>query len=231
MPTAIRVSPMHETIEAIARAAGGARSRWGELDGMPVALDFGSPESELVRARELGLCDASALPRLVVKGPQAANFLRSQGLPVPEAILAVSTCDGGGVVARTGGSEFLLEDSVSRPFVAPLEQTLGPGGNGVYRVVRQDAVVALSGRRGVEVLRQVCGYDFVPSRPGAPLVMTRVAGVSCLVLHRERNGIPVFQLSTDGTLGVYLWGILFDVVRELGGDAVGLATLYPALNA
>jgi hypothetical protein len=150
-------------------------------------------------------------------------------MPVPAGILDVLPCHGGGLVARTGGSEFLVEDGFDRPRVAHLEQTLGPGGDGVYRMVRQDAVVGLSGRRGVEALRHVCGYDFAPSRPGGPLVMTRVAGTSCLVLHRELNRIPVFELSTDGTLGVYLWEVLLEIVQELGGEAVGLAVFYPEL--
>jgi len=229
MPTPFRLRPLHDTIERLVTLEGNVRPRWDEIGGMPIPLDFGDPAAEQGRARELGLCDLSALARLVVKGPQAGRFLQSQGLPVPEEILDVLSWDGGGLVARTGGSEFLVEDGFYRQFVARLEQSLGPGRDGVYRAVRQDAVLGLSGRRGAEALRHVCGYDFAPSRPGGPLVMTRIAGASCLVLHRELNRIPVFELSTDGTLGVYLWKVLLEIVQELSGEAVGLAAIYPEL--
>jgi hypothetical protein len=59
--------------------------------------------------------------------------------------------------------------------------------------------------------------------------MTRAAGVSCTVLARLLGGRRVFEISTEGTLGAYLWHVLEEIVGELGGGPVGLASLYPEL--
>jgi hypothetical protein len=33
----------------------------------------------------------------------------------------------------------------------------------------------------------------------------------------------------DGSFGAYLWDTLLEIVRELGGDAVGLSAFFPDL--
>src|SRR5262249_11243393 len=92
---------------------------------------------------------------------------------------------------------------------------------GVYRVLRQDASLLLSGSQATEVLLETCGYDFREASP--KVVMTRVAVVSCSILPRTLNGFSVFQLWLDGTYGFYLWETLLPIVRELGGSPVGIA--------
>ena len=106
---------------------------------------------------------------------------------------------------------------------------LDSGGSGAYRVVRQDASILLSGSRAAEVFLQTCGYDF--RKPGDRLVMTRVAGVSCSILHRTINRLGTFQLWMDGSFGAYLWKTLLEIARELGGRPVGLACFFPELVA
>jgi sarcosine oxidase subunit gamma len=55
--------------------------------------------------------------------------------------------------------------------------------------------------------------------------MTQMAGVSCAVLPRQLGAVRAWQLWADGTYGPYLWETLLQIVRELGGDAVGLSGL------
>ncbi|HQU43399.1 MAG TPA: hypothetical protein PK867_11350, partial [Pirellulales bacterium] len=50
--------------------------------------------------------------------------------------------------------------------------------------------------------------------------MTQLAGVSCSVLARQRQGLPTWQFWADGTYGPYLWETLTAIVRELGGKSM-----------
>src|SRR5207248_1687282 len=109
--------------------------------------------------RTLGLCDLSALPRLGVKGPRAEGWLRGQRVESPAAVYDTLPLGGGGLVARLGASEFLLEGGFGDA-LAPLSASLEQPSPGVYRVERQDACFLLTGSRATEVLAQVCSIDF-----------------------------------------------------------------------
>lgn len=220
-----RLSPLHDALQS----DNFPRARWGEMCSMPVPLQLDELARERDIAQVLGLGDASFLPRLVVKGPQAATFLEAQRIAIPGNILSVLPQESEGLVARTGGSEFFLEDGPGGEIVARVEAALGSGQSGVYRMLRQDAALILSGSRAGELFRHVCGFDFVAAQPGSDLVMTQVAGVSCWVLPGVLNGIPVFRLWTDGTFGIYIWRTLLSIARELGGDAVGTAVYFRGL--
>jgi glycine cleavage system aminomethyltransferase T len=215
---------------------------------MPVALTYGGRtiEQEQGLARRLGLCDVSALHRTVIKGPGAASFLEARGFAqaLPEEILGVLTLKSGGLIARTGRSEFLLEDAPGeggrQHIVAQVTESLSSSPQpGVYTALRQDASFLLSGDRAPTVLLQTCGFDFrqpgVGLSPGpdqaTAMVMTRVAGVSTWVVHRAIDGNAVFQLWTDGTYGYYLWETLLKVMRDSEGDAVGLSVFFPELES
>lgn len=217
----MRISPIYESLESL-------RPRWGDLAGMAVALDFGDPALEQSRAETLALADLSALPRLTVKGPRAAAFLTAQGLAVPETVYAVQPLPDGGLLIRTGGAEFFLEDGFRGSTVAATAQALGRGGSGVYPVLRQDASFALCGRLALEVLAQTCALNF--QEIGEAFALTRIAGVSTGVYPRLLNGWPVYQLWTDGSYGPYLWEQLLTIARELDGGVIGIAGFLPEMS-
>jgi sarcosine oxidase subunit gamma len=213
---------------------------------MPVALTFRgrSVEQERGLARALGVCDASALHRLVIKGPGAAPFLEARGVAdaLPAEVFQVLPLKSGGLIARTGGAEFFLEDvpgDARLATVAPLaDSLLSSPPPGVYPAARPDASFLLSGDRAPAVFLQTCAYDFRELGPGSGpgpdqamvLVMTRVAGVSTWVLRRIIAGTAVHQLWVDGTYGPYLWETLGRIARELSGDAVGLSVFFPEVR-
>jgi sarcosine oxidase subunit gamma len=239
--TPTRLSPVHDQL-------GHLHPRWGALDGMPVALTFGgrTVEQEDTLAQTLALGDFSVLHRAVIKGPGAASFLEVRGVApaLPAEVLRVLPLTSGGLIARTGLTEYFLEDAPAeggRPnVVAPVtESLLSSPQPGVYPALRQDASFLLSGDRAPAVLLQTCGFDF--RQPGfspsaspdqaTVMVMTRVAGVSTWVVHRAINGKAVYQLWADGTYGPYLWETLLKISREFDGDAVGLSVFFPELEA
>ena len=95
----------------------------------------------------------------------------------------------------------------------------------------QDASILLCGTDAVDVLRQTCSYEFQLPAGGSPLVMTRVAGVSCAILPRELSAIPLFQFWLDGTYGAYLWETLVKIALESRGYVVGMKVFFPELGS
>lgn len=213
---ALRRSPLHDALAA-------ESPTWGELHGMQVPVHL--PGDAVVKP--IMLADASCLPRMGVKGPQAEGWLRAQGVAIPEGVNAWTRTAEGVTVARLARSEFFLED---RPGGASVERlrtglSLAPG---VYPVRRQDAAIALAGERFSELLVQTCNVDFRAwSLSQRVVVMTSMVGVSVLVLWHEQQGRPLFRIWCDGTFGPYLWETLLEIAREEGGGAVGLSALFP----
>jgi sarcosine oxidase subunit gamma len=220
-----RLSPLHDAHHG---EQSPPRGQWTDIAGMTVPLHFAERGQEVRTAQVLGLADASFLPRMVIKGPQAATFLAAQGLAIPQERLSVAEFGTGGLIARTGGSEFFLEDGVGGDAVERIETALASGQAGVYRVLRQDAALLISGSKSGELFRHVCSYDFI-GQIHHNFVFTQVAGISCSILRSELNGIPVFRLWTDGTYGIYIWRTLLEIAAELGGGTVGTAVFFPAL--
>ena len=202
---------------------------WRDLAGMPLAMHLGDPAGEPEVAKKLGLCDVSALPRITLKGPAALRLLGEQGIGVPDAVFGATQLGALGVAARTGASEFFLEDGPTGNDVARLRAITGAFGHarpGVHPVSRADASFLLSGEHAINVFEQTCGYNFRHRDPHT-MVFTRVAGVSCSILPRTLSGIDVFQLWLDGTYGEYLWETLLDIAT--GGGAVGASCFFPNL--
>jgi sarcosine oxidase subunit gamma len=216
MSMALRRSPLHDALAA-------ESPTWGELHGMQVALRL--PDESA--AAPIRLADASCLPRMGVKGPQAEAWLRGHGVAVPEGVNAWTRSSEGTIVARLARSEFFLEDKPGGTAVERLRAALAPA-PGVYPVLRQDAAIVLAGERFSELLAQTCNVDFRAwTLSQRVVVMTSMVGVSVLVLWHEQQGRPLFRIWCDGTFGAYLWQTLLAIAREAGGGAVGFSALFP----
>jgi sarcosine oxidase subunit gamma len=213
-----RLSPLHDAIEPL-------KPTYCAIDRMLVPLRFHESAQEREQSPRLGLCDASALARTTLKGPAASELLRAQGLTVPEKVFDVLPTSGEGLVARTGTSEFFIEDGPAGHHVSRISD-MASTTSSVYEVLRQDASILLCGTDAVDVLRQTCSYEFQLPAAESPLVMTRVAGVSCAILPRQLNGIHLFQFWLDGTYGAYLWETLLEIALESAGYAVGLEVFF-----
>jgi sarcosine oxidase subunit gamma len=196
---------------------------WGEIHGMRVPMHFSDEAAELRQLEHLSLADLSALPKLGVKGPQATSFLESHGIDLPGDLHDRKSLDGNGLVIRVDSSEYFLEEGISDTTVREISNNLGRGKPGAYRVERQETGLLLSGTEAVRVLRQTCAYPFEPGNER--FVLTRVALVSCAVLHEHRPGIPFYRIWCAPSSGTYLWETLLRIVQELGGTAVGMSCI------
>lgn len=214
----MRTSPLHFEISANVE-------RWGMLHDMSVPLSFKREGADAV----LGLADASAFARCGFKGSSAPAWLASLGFPVPERHNHWVALPGGGVVGRLGHTEFFVEDGPNGGAVDLISASFDRAPHDVYVVPRQDAAIQLTGTRALELLAQTCNVNFGALRPeDCQLVMTSMIGVSVLVIPEVRSR---FRVWCDPTFGPYLWRTLFEIAEELGGGPIGLARLFPEIDA
>lgn len=211
-----RRSPLHSLINAL-------QPQWVTINGMATALQFDANDSERMAA--LGIVDMSFLSRCGLKGPNSRAWLLAKGLPIPE-INSWEPLSSGGLIARLGVSEFLIEDSTGETTAKELAQALTSSPDGVYPVLRQDGSFAMTGAFLQKLLRQTCNLNFNAfDLATRPLALTTMVGVPVLIIPAEVAGQPRYRIWFDGTYGGYLWQTLLDVAGEQGGGAVGLACL------
>jgi sarcosine oxidase subunit gamma len=173
------------------------------------------------------LADLSALRRTGLKGPGAADWLHAHGVPVPSRPNAWSPLDGGGLIARLGRSEFLVEDGPRGNSALTVQAELGTGVSGVYPVLRQDAALLVRGEGVRELFAQTCSIDVSAIPPQERTVtLTMMVGVAVTIIAASPD--DGFRIWCDGTYGAYLWDTLLEISTELGGGAVGLSAALPA---
>ena len=211
MNTPLRLSPIHDALQQL----GGS---WREINGMPSLVTLSGDQAT---AAHLGIADLSFLTRFGVKGAGAANWLESQGIPVPDRPNTWCSLPDSGIIARLGISEFLIEDLHSAVAHRLAEACQQPPAQ-VYPVLRQDAAIALCGAAVNELLLQTCSINFRSlSLAEDPVILTSMIGVSVTIIKSERSGQPVYRIWCDGTFGAYVWRTLLAISVELGGGAVG----------
>lgn len=214
------MSPVHDQVAR-------HQPRWTTIAEMHAAADFGDPAADAETARKLGMCDASAFTRVLLKGLGAKAALEAHGVTAPAAVYDAGEVEGDGIILRTGGAEYIIEDGPRGALSAAITASHSPKADLVVHA-RQDASFLLSGGDAIEVLLQTCGYDF--ARRECKFVYTRVAGVSCGVFPRTINGINLFQLWLDPSYAPYLWETLEEIVQEAGGRHVGLSVFFASIK-
>ncbi len=170
----------------------------------------------------LNMVDLSCLIRFGVKGAGAKAWLADQNVSIPDRPNTWLSLPTGGLIARLGLTEFLIEDGVSTSVVPPLTAACQTLPEAVYPVPRQDLAIALFGTAVPDLLLQTCSVNFQAlNLSDRPVTLTSMAGVTVTVVPGERQGIPFYRLWCDATFGVYLWRTLEAIATELGGSVAG----------
>lgn len=219
--TTLTRSPVYHHLEKLAVT-------WGQIGDCPIALTVGPRDAEVSTFKRLALCDASALPKLGLKGPKAEAWLRVQEIPVPMAMFGVARLADGGVIVRVASNEFFLESGPAAETVPALAAKLKHE-PGLHRLTRQDATFLVSGQRVHEALLQTCGIDLARQGVNA-VIYTRVAGVSCAILPEQLSDQQAYRIWVDYTYADYLWEELHDIMHDLGGGIVGAGCFYLRLT-
>ncbi len=152
--------------------------------------------------------NVSRTPRAGVKGPGAAAWLQGLGLPVPQAPNQWLPLEGG-LIARLGVTEFLVEGPASAKLDVPLS-------HGVYPVLRQDLALVLKGARLNDLLLETCSVNFLAlDLSTRPVVLTSIVGVGATVIPGEDAGIPCYRFWCDSTYGDWFLQTMTGVAAEL----------------
>jgi len=215
----MRTSPVHDCLSRLGTV-------WGTLNGMPIARAIPGPTTTT-----LALFDLSALHRTGLKGPGAASWLQTRNLAVPERANAWLDLAGGGLIARLGRGEFLIEDGLHGRDVEGITDALATPAANVYPVLRQDAALMIRGEALYELLAQTCSIDLSAAALEERTVsLTMMAGIAVTLIDvSSAHAAPCFRVWCDGTYGAYLWETLLEIAVELGGGAAGLEAIYPDL--
>ena len=200
-----------------------------------VPMHYGSPESELDRARRMAIADLSVLPRTGFKGTGTVDWLAGQGLTVgPDSNMAYRQ-DGGALAARLAPTEVFLIDGLEATG-ALIDQLNGAWNWGAekprkligYPMPRQDshAWFMITGDAAPDMFAKICGVDLRPHKfaPGR-IAQTSLAKMSGIVIRDDRRAITAFHLLADVASAEYLWGAVLDAMSEFGGAPVGLQAL------
>jgi sarcosine oxidase subunit gamma len=207
-----RANPLFDPQNALA-------PRWTSVESMPAVAAYGADDQKL--ARVVGIGDASPRRRTGFKGPGAVAWLQQLSTPIPGQPNQWVALAGGGLVARLGRTEFLIEDGRGGAHCAHLEGASLAAG--VYPVLRQDAALVLIGDRANDLLLQTCSIEFETLDASArPVVLTSMVGVGVTVAVEAFGSARRYRIWCDSTYGAYLWTTLVDVARDLGGGPIGL---------
>lgn len=225
-PTAHRRRPFHYRTLLAQGAV------FAEVAGVSGAIvdNFGAPpEEEEARARNMGICDLSPLPRIGFKGPGALDWLRARGVAVGEEVNLAYPIEGGALAARLAATEVLLlgGPTLGNGPLASLEGKWSvDDAGGCYLVQRQGANFRflVTGEHGAAMLAKVCGVDLRPHKfPPLGIAQTSVARSNAIVIRHDLGQVPGYHLLGDSAAAQYMWECLIDAMAEFDGGPVGFA--------
>lgn len=172
----------------------------------PLSFTNDAP-NELIRDN-LIIKDISNAPKFGIKGKGAEEFLKSQGIKLPEKYNS-AIIDNDKIIMRLGVTEYLLEGAgVTKLYNLPTPPQ-------AYQVLRQDCCLLLEGEAIYKILSQSCAIDFVKANAkDLPLFLTSMVGVGVTILLSEEEGLPQVRIYCDPTYGAYL----FKTLLEIGGN-------------
>lgn len=151
------------------------------------------------------------LVQVGAKGPRLVEWAEQYALDLPARIYDTRPVGAGGVLARVGAGELILECRPADEVWARLNAALAAaGGAGVYRVVQQAATLVVQGKAAAGILAQACAVDLA-REPTGRMVYTQVAGVGCGVL----PGGAEYRLWVDYSLAAYLWEALAAIAADV----------------
>jgi sarcosine oxidase subunit gamma len=180
------------------------------------------------------LIDLSNLPRLGLRGADAAGYLQRKAYQLPQRPNQACAQDGGENLLRLSQSEYLLLGSLrdGGVRVAAEEAAWQASTQACYLLPRQDshAWLALTGRHLPQLMAKLCAVDLHPEVfPAGTVAQTSVARLTAIVCNVGGPTLPLMYLLCDRASADYLWGALLDAMDEFAGRAAGIEALLSAV--
>lgn len=170
----------------------------------------------------LALCDLSLAPRTGFKGAGALDWLKRQGVGVPDEDNRALR-GGDALVARLApGEAMILGDAALVERLAAACETESPPG--CYLVPRADshAWFRLVGAHSPALFAKLCGVDLRERRfADLAIAQTFVARLPAIVMRDDIGPTPAYHLLADSAGALYLWDCVVDAMMEFDGAVVG----------
>ena len=206
------------------------------VDGWQLPTDYGDVSQEVARLQvTVGVSDISPVGKLRVVGAGAAEVV---GALIPRSVeLAPGAVGGGGslpeqdsgelLAARLTADEFLLLTPAGQ---APATMDAMPDPDSicahVVDITSGLCGVSITGPASTRLLSRITDLDISPRvMPDLTCAQARFAEVQGLLLRRDIQSIPAYQLYAGREFGEYLWETLIDAAAETGGGPVGTEAL------
>ena len=207
------------------------------VEGWQLPADYGDAPQEAARLREtVGISDISPVGKLRVVGAGAAEAVgalipRLVGL-APGAVGEVdSPADGatGNLLAAWLTADELLVLTPTGQAQAALDAMPNLDASCTHLVDITSGLcgVAIIGPASTQFLSRITDLGILHrAMPDLTCAQARFAEVQGLLLRRDVQIIPAYQLYAGREFGEYLWEALIDAATETGGSPVGTEALY-----
>ncbi len=207
-----------------------------EADGWQIPARYGDVWQESAWLRDtVGVSNISAIGKLRVVGADVAKAVGKLLTKAEElAVGAVGEADlpsehgvGKLLAARLAADEFLL---LTPPGRGPRIMDAMSGRDApcahVVDVTSGLSGVSIIGPSSLLLLSRITELDVSPrAMPDLTCAQARFAGIQGLLLRRDAQGIPIYQLYAGREYGEYLWEALIDAAKADGGGPVGIEAL------
>jgi sarcosine oxidase subunit gamma len=205
--------------------------RSGKINGYKVALSFAVSKAEIEYARNLSLCDLSALARTGFKGQGTLEWLASENVTSPEkSNMAIQDRDGC-LIARLGLTEVLVLSDINVKSELPSllnknwieHHAVAKKPHGLI-LPRQDshACFALSGKNAAEMFSRICAVDLRPKTfTNHMIAQTSIARIGSIIIRCDMGNNLNYFILVDSSLAEYLWDCLIDSMKEFDGNVIG----------
>ena len=203
------------------------------------AYDYGDPEGEALAVnRAAGLIDVSTLGKLIVRGPDAGDFLdrlypnRFSNLKPGRIRYGVISSDAGrivddGTICRIDDETFYVTTTSSGAGAVEewFSWWLADWGQRVHLtdVTQGLGAVNLAGPKAREIMSAVCDID-CSNEAFAYLdgKQAKIAGVSCLILRIGFVGEVGYEIHFPSAYGEHVWDALMEAGKPHGLRPFGL---------
>lgn len=196
-----------------------------------VAVRYPGNIAELDSARTMAIADLSPLPRVGFKGRDTPEWLRTQGVELPDAPNLARIQPDRGLVLRLSDDEHVILSDLAvasnRPADLAGAWRLEPG-RLCYPMPRDETHCwfALTGGRAPEMLAKVCAVDLRAHKfDNGRIAQTSVARTNGVVVRSDLGETLCFYVLADSASAEFLWTGLLDAMDEFKGAPAGLAAL------
>ena len=173
------------------------------------------------------LCDLSLAPRCGFRGGDALDWLRGQGIVVPEGNNRAARLGASGLTCRLAPTEALIladAEIVDRLAAACARET--PGKCYAMPLADSHAWFGIAGRNAARLLAKLCGVDLRPHRfDNLEIARTMIAGLSAIAVRDDIGEMLAYDLLADSASALYLWDCIVEAMAEFDGAVVGTEAL------